>query len=617
MARLIHATLLVLALVGVASALPHFDLGSSITPTPEMFAQWMSHGGETWTGSESVPELRQKLIRRVLKWGIDEITDVKHDFEDVKRAFAYDFSPKHVVGDLRNMLHDAVHSDVLTELEKDAEGLFRPLSSTTYPYFGFIPTIEASLKVGAAPSSWSSWCWDTTTAQATKASDGTVTVTITVPTGSHQKSLFCADSYAAMTVASMKMFIHVGSVGAHSFTWNTTNLTPAEQWDLDTNGIRLFHFANSTLTTVGQIIDTALMFAPMLSKSVSSAAAARNTKFMAEYANRDMKARTITEVDLPEDQIQSGDFFGIIRLDGLDPMLAWAMGSTTGHTTIAVRDETNELYIHESTAKDSYWPTNGIQKTPFKQWIAQAKAASFNVVHAPLNAENRAKFNVTAALEFFSTVEGLNYGYHNMLWGWIDTLKDNYPCVPPYPVTEDSTCLQWDLVMTLFSVLNKGIPALGDLLFKQAWNFRLNTTGLEPPQLYQLAASKGMNPAEIPTIPEQDAWKYNTTRYGKPAVGESMVCCVFVCHMWKAGGIFGEHQENCGEFTNADDYRLTIFETSPPPAMCQKADPGNPVCQLLGSETLTLNDYHTKDIFTLMDQTCPSLPPDYSQPATC
>lgn len=54
-----------------------------------------------------------------------------------------------------------------------------------------------------------------------------------------------------------------------------------------------------------------------------------------------------------------------------------------------------------------------------------------------------------------------------MLWGWIDTLHDNYPCVPPYPVTEDSKCLEWELVETLFSVLNKAIPSLGDLLFKQ------------------------------------------------------------------------------------------------------------------------------------------------------
>ena len=373
------------------------------------------------------------------------------------------------------------------------------------------------------------WCYDNTEASAVKASDGTITVTITVP-DENQKSLFCADSYAALTVASAKFGIHVGSTGQHSFTWNTTGLTEAEQWDLDTNGIRLFHFTNSTLTTIGQIIDTALLFVPALTRaSVPASCAARNLKFMADYANRNMPARTITQVDLPEEAIQSGDFFGIIRLDGLDPMLAWAMGSTTGHTTIAVRDEANELYIHESTAKDSYWPVNGIQRTPyvwgarlcgcvlfcshglacsFKEWIARAKNASFNVVHAPLNEENRAKFNTTAALEFFSTVEGLNYGYHNMLWGWIDTIKNNYPCVPPYPVTEDSKCLGWPLIEVLFSVLNKLIPALGDLMFKQAWNFRLGSTGLEPPELYQLAVKKGMNTNQLPTIPEEDSWKY-------------------------------------------------------------------------------------------------------------
>lgn len=68
-------------------------------------------------------------------------------------------------------------------------------------------------------------------------------------------------------VASAKFGIHVGSTGAHTFTWNTTGLTSAEQWDLDTNGIRLFHFKNSSLTVIGQIIDTAMMFSPMLSKA--------------------------------------------------------------------------------------------------------------------------------------------------------------------------------------------------------------------------------------------------------------------------------------------------------------------------------------------------------------
>jgi hypothetical protein len=64
-----------------------------------------------------------------------------------------------------------------------------------------------------------------------------------------------------------------------------------------------------------------------------------------------------------------------MRLDGLDPMLAWGMGSTTGHTLIAMRDKTGQLVIAESTTNSSYWPTNGIQATPFPIWIKQAQAA--------------------------------------------------------------------------------------------------------------------------------------------------------------------------------------------------------------------------------------------------
>ena len=63
--------------------------------------------------------------------------------------------------------------------------------------------------------------------------------------------------------------------------------------------------------------------------------------------------------------IKSGDFLGVMRFDGLDPMLAWAMGSQTGHTVVAMRDEKGELWICESTTKSKYWPTDYVQYTPF------------------------------------------------------------------------------------------------------------------------------------------------------------------------------------------------------------------------------------------------------------
>lgn len=56
---------------------------------------------------------------------------------------------------------------------------------------------------------------------------------------------------------------------------------------------------------------------------------------------------------------------------------------------------------------------------------------------------------------------------------------------------------------------------------------------------------------------------------------------MFVCKMWKAGGIFGDAAKdiNCGEFTNTDDYKLDIFEKNfTRPEVCVKADPDNPLC---------------------------------------
>jgi len=39
----------------------------------------------------------------------------------------------------------------------------------------------------------------------------------------------------------------------------------------------------------------------------------------------------------------------------------------------------------------------------------------------------RAKFDEKAANDYFFQTEGLPYGYHNFLFGWLDTPEDNYP----------------------------------------------------------------------------------------------------------------------------------------------------------------------------------------------
>ena len=80
---------------------------------------------------------------------------------------------------------------------------------------------------------------------------------------------------------------------------------------------------------------------------------------------------------------------------------------------------------------------------------------------------------------------------------------------------------------------------------------------------------------------EDDAFLYNTTRYGEVATGHSMVCCCFVCSLWKHGGLFQkiETEVNCMEYTIWDDTALDIYSHDAPPTQCS-ADSN--LCQIMG-----------------------------------
>lgn len=134
-----------------------------------------------------------------------------------------------------------------------------------------------------------------------------------------------------------------------------------------------------------------LFFGGLIGAHVPEWTAEDNLKFLKDHMGVTMEERKIQRyklfvlaysyvfrVDIDKSQVKSGDFLGVMRLDGLDPMLAWAMGSHTGHTTIALWID-GELYVCESTIKSKYWPTNGVQKTPWDQWLDQAEKASYNV----------------------------------------------------------------------------------------------------------------------------------------------------------------------------------------------------------------------------------------------
>ena len=99
-------------------------------------------------------------------------------------------------------------------------------------------------------------------------------------------------------------------------------------------------------------------------------------------------------------------------------MIAWAMGSATGHVAMAVWKE-DELLMCESNALSPYWPVNGIQCNTYEDWMEYGRRNGYNVVWAPLSRDLTESFNETAAWEFIDDHLGVDYGWEVVLTGFL------------------------------------------------------------------------------------------------------------------------------------------------------------------------------------------------------
>jgi len=285
------------------------------------------------------------------------------------------------------------------------------------------------------------------------------------------KSLMCKDWFF---IGNTELY-HVEvlhKTGNYQITWS--NIDADTLIDIQFGGFKIFMFCNGFIDTFISVFKTLLCFIgglgldptlPIMGSHVPEYMVKANLEFLNVSMGYDMEPRPINVVTIDPDLINSGDFLAIMRLDGLDPIIMYGTGSHAGHSTMALRFD-GELYIVES--QDAwYWPTINIQRTLFADWINNAINCDFNVVHLPLTAEARAKFNETAAQEFFFSTEGMPYGYHNFLFGWIDTTEDNWPpLLPAY------------FAPILFSIVGKVAPNTMDIFYYQAMNYRLGTQGL-------------------------------------------------------------------------------------------------------------------------------------------
>jgi len=105
-----------------------------------------------------------------------------------------------------------------------------------------------------------------------------------------------------------------------------------------------------------------------------------------------------------------------------------------------------------------------LQRTIWADWIKQAEEVDFAVSWLPLSPEIAEKFDEKAAQDFFFMTEGLPYGYHNFLYGWVDTPADNWPPLMPN-----------EAVPIVFSIMERIAPKQAFIFFTEALNKRLGT----------------------------------------------------------------------------------------------------------------------------------------------
>lgn len=483
-----------------------------------------------------------------------------------------------------------------------------------YPYFDFIPSLISRLKKESTKEFWSAPCFKTSSASYVKKGTDTVQVSLEV---SKASSPFCSDFYLFATLDSFEIK-DIFSSGKYTIELkaNTTDIA-VHDWDLATSGVRVFLFNGNPIDTIDSLLKTLKMYEGVFNETIPKDVVDANVDFMKKYNKMDYPKRKSPKfLTIPEEEIHSGDIIIIYRPDGTDSMMCMGMGSVAGHVVSFLRID-GELYVVEAQSQSEYWPLkDGIQRNKYSDWMAQAKKSEYNFLYLRLKEEKRRQFDEKKAAEWFKTVEGLEYGFPVMLLGWLDILKQNFPCFAP----DFKRCVEWDVFEVVFPIAEMIAPEPIRKFWVQPMNNRLQTNVKTIGEVYKKAHEKGIWPAsKLVEMVELDSYNYKHNKAGKEVMGPAMVCCGFSCRLWKEAGLFGEMKKdiNCNEFTVLDDYKLNWFDTERP-QVCKQDQPGSLLCQLGGPlEIPKLPRFNTVTAKSHMTEKCPSRNPDFVQPDDC
>lgn len=307
-------------------------------------------------------------------------------------------------------------------------------------------------------------------------------------------------------------------------------------------------------------------------------------------------------VDFIKSYVKSGDSFCRNRPTGLSLIINCPTGGQCEHVGMFLWGQGSDkdtLYVLESS-------NYGIKKTEISEWYTPPNVdehTMFAILR--LSDEARGKFDADKAWEAFNSLEGLPYGYENILFAGVDTPDDNFPQM----VNADSFLT---LVLTLDKI--PGISEGLDLVFGQGFNKRLGTEGLKLPEIVEEATKKGMSLKELFAVPEDPNWIYGEG----DKKGKRYVCSGLNAYLLSEGGAMGDVTITAQEFTPKDIWNLAIWSRNPPHEDCLINDPELPFCQIKGYYYFTFNDWNIVKPYSNMNERCSTRAPSYvRRPSDC
>ena len=489
------------------------------------------------------------------------------------------------------------------------DALYCPNSS----YFEFLPAAVARMTAAAPAAAWAGdGCFGAQTAGAAINSTGAALwLAGSAPTGLCTEYYLITTSFQAALLAPSALAANVSA----ALVWSGAD----EAADVAANGLGVYALPCGLLGTVSSALATVGLF-----DGAPDEMASANIDFLVQRGvwPDDPPQPFNTTVALDPAAVHSGDYLAILRLDGLDPTIAWGAGGMTGHSALAVwRTEANgsrALYVTESTDSNPLGPTyfpppyGAGKTTPWATWLALAAQASFHVAVLPLADAYAAAFDEDAYWAWHATVQGMPYGYHSMLLSFLDTGGAAFANLP-LPLDSAELPVALDVADALLGNATGGVSIYSML----TWGFNLRTNAscetircaADLVNANKLAGRSPASLTEALALPELDSYDYGGNK--------SLVCSEFCAGGWKAAlsAAFPVWRDiQAGEQTPNDNVQMALYSqtqsrfnaSSCPGGLTSSPTGSGAYCQVLGTWRMHLPGYNTIPIYAGMNNACPS-----------